>query len=481
MPFVASKRMFFPEMRSKGSQRIAGIVPTAAGCSLAKLFQRVTVMRVPCKENISMASIARFPEVRFHPFGRRQQTLAAILSLLLLTAHSGLAQSVAKKPVKPAAKKEPEIKEELTLKNGDRLTGQLLNSTGTEIKFKSDLAGEVTVALNNVKEVKSKRKFAIVPKDAKNARNSAMVPQGAIRIGEKGVVVFPTSTTTPELSAVPSRAEGKAATPTTEVVAAKEVPASKIAVIVDDTSYQKQIDRKIGFRSGWDGDITTGTTVIFSTQGSQQYQASTSLKRSVPSVSWLDPKLRTIIDFTLSAGKTTQPGTTPSITNIFHVGTERDEYFSPRGYYLQMVSFDHNYSQGLVIQQKYGGGIGRTLIKKKNAELDVTTDLHYENQQFKANAAADVQELNLHLIASSLTEAYTRKWGKIHFDEKFLADIPWNDVSAFSAAGTGSVRLPVYKNLGFSVSTVDNFLNNPQVGYKRNSFQVSTGVTLSLH
>jgi Protein of unknown function, DUF481 len=427
-----------------------------------------------------MSSIERFPEVRFHPFGRRQP-LVAILFLLLITAHSGLAQSVAKKPVKPVAQKEPAIKEELTLKNGDRLTGQLLNSTGTEIKFKSDLAGEVTVALNNVKELKSKRKFAIVPKDSKNARNSAMVPQGAIKIGEKGVVVSPTFTTKPEATAVPSGAEGKAGIPTTEVVAAKEVLASKIAVIVDDASYQKQIDRKIGWRSGWDGDITTGTTVIFSTQGSQQYQASTSLKRSVPSVSWLDPKLRTIIDFTLTAGKTTQPGTTPSITNIFHVGTERDEYFSPRAYYLQGLSFDHNYSQGLVLQQKYGGGIGRTLFKKKNAELDVTTDLHYENQQFKANAAVDVPELNLHLIASSLTEAYTRKWGKIQFDEKFLADVTWNNASAFSAAGTSSVRVPVYKNLGFSVSTIDNFLNNPQVGYKKNSFQFSTGVSLIFH
>ena len=52
-----------------------------------------------------------------------------------------------------------------TLKNGDRLTGQLLNSTGTEIKFKSDLAGEVTVAWSSVTELKSNREFAVIPKD----------------------------------------------------------------------------------------------------------------------------------------------------------------------------------------------------------------------------------------------------------------------------------------------------------------------------
>src|ERR1700722_9018336 len=133
-----------------------------------------------------MITIARFREGRFH------RMLPAAFSLLLLTAFSGLAQTTAKKPEEAAAKKEPEIKEELVLKNGDRLTGQLLNSTGTEIKFKSDLAGGVTVAWSNVTELKSSREFAVIPKDVKDTRDSAAVPQGGIKIREKDVVVSPT-------------------------------------------------------------------------------------------------------------------------------------------------------------------------------------------------------------------------------------------------------------------------------------------------
>jgi hypothetical protein len=426
-----------------------------------------------------MLTVARLPEGRFHQFVQRQQTLAATLSLLLLTALSGLAQSATKEAVKPAAKKEPEIKEELTLKNDDRFTGQLLSSTGTEIKFKTDLAGEVTVKWENVKELKSQRDFAVVPKDVKDARNSAMVPQGAIKIGEKGIVVSPLSTTKPEISAAPAGPGAKPGAPSTEVAVAKEIPTAKIEAVVDDATYQREIHKKIGWTSGWDGHITTGTTIILSTQYSSLFQVSTALKRSVPTVSWLDPKLRTTVDFTLSAGKTSQPGTVTTITNIYHLGAERDKYFSPRGYYLGVFTLDHNYSQGLVLQQNYGGGIGRTVFKRENAEFDITTDLHYENQQF--NATANVQELTLHLIGSTLTESYTRKWGKLQFDEKFLADIAWNNANAFSASGTSSVRMPVYKKLAFSVSTIDNFLNNPQIGYKKNSFQLTTGFALNLH
>jgi Protein of unknown function, DUF481 len=426
-----------------------------------------------------MPHILRFPDGYFHPLGRRKKAYEATLSLLLFTALSGLGQSAATKPAEPATKKEPEIKEELTLKNDDRLTGQLLNSTGTEIKFKSDLAGEVTVKWDNVKELKSTRDFAVVSKDVKDARNSAMVPQGAIKIGEKGILVSPISTGKPEINAQPAGPKAKPGAPTTEVAAAKEIPTSNIANIVDDATYQKEIDRRIGWKSGWDGHINTGTSMIFSTQSSYLFQVSTALKRSVPTVNWLDPKLRTTVDVTLSAGQTSQPGTETTITNIYHVGTERDEYFSPRGYYLQVFTLDHNYSQGLVLQQNYGFGVGSTLFKTKDAEFDVTADLHYESQQF--NATANVSQLTLHLIGSTLAEAYTRKWGKLQFDEKLLADIAWNNASAFSASGTSSIRMPVYKRLAFSVSTIDNFLNNPQIGYQKNSVQFITGFALTLH
>jgi hypothetical protein len=120
-----------------------------------------------------------------------------------------------------------------------------------------------------------------------------------------------------------------------------------------------------------------------------------------------------------------------------------------------------------------------TLFKKENSEFDVTADLHYESQAF--NSTADVTALNRNLIGSMITEAYTRKFGKITFDEKTLADFAWNNENAFSAAGNAGVKLPLYKKLAFSLAVIDNFQNDPQVGYQKNSFQFSTGLSFSLH
>jgi hypothetical protein len=38
----------------------------------------------------------------------------------------------------------------------------------------------------------------------------------------------------------------------------------------------------------------------------------------------------------------------------------------------------------------------------------------------------------------------------------------------------------VYKRLGFTLATLDDFLNDPAAGTKKNSFQFTAGVTYTL-
>ena len=86
---------------------------------------------------------------------RAARILCAIIFLFSSLALHALSDAPAKTPAKAAEKKDAEPKEVLIFKNGDQLTGKLLNSTGTEVKFESDMAGEVTVALSKIKELKS--------------------------------------------------------------------------------------------------------------------------------------------------------------------------------------------------------------------------------------------------------------------------------------------------------------------------------------
>ena len=56
----------------------------------------------------------------------------------------------------------------------------------------------------------------------------------------------------------------------------------------------------------------------------------------------------------------------------------------------------------------------------------------------------------------------------------------WSILNDYSAAASGSIAVPVYKRFAFSTSLADTFLNNPPPGFKKNSFQLTTGLTYTL-
>jgi hypothetical protein len=65
-----------------------------------------------------------------------------------------------------------------------------------------------------------------------------------------------------------------------------------------------------------------------------------------------------------------------------------------------------------------------------------------------------------------------------------VAYIPaYNNPRAYSVNETNTLTFPTYKNLGFTVGTLDSYLNNPPVSLpptKRNSFQFTAGLTYAI-
>ncbi len=170
----------------------------------------------------------------------------------------------------------------------------------------------------------------------------------------------------------------------------------------------------------------------------------------------------------------TQPGTPSIKTAIFHGDAERDEYFRPRLYFFGQGAFDHNFSQGLDLQQTYSGGMGVTVIERANETLDLKASVSYIRQEF-AGAA------NLDLIGSVFAEAFNRKFKHgLILDQHLHITPAWNNTSAYSAAFNTVLTLPVYKRLNGSAGFIDSYLNNPPPAFRKNSVQVTLGVTYAL-
>jgi Protein of unknown function, DUF481 len=346
--------------------------------------------------------------------------------------------------------------------NGDQLTGKLSNEVDGKVTFHSDIAGDVTVTWDKIKSIKTSQQFAVIQQGQHVTRKTADadIAQGVVQVQGDQVEVAP-ATGTP-----------------------KEIPVKNAQYMIDQDTYNKEIKRNPGFGYGWNGTVTAGAALIEATQNSRNFTGQAALVRTIPSVTWLDPRTRTTVDFNAAYGSVTQPGTTGTKTNIIGADAEQDWYFSPRFYFLADAAFTHDYSQGLSLQQTYGGGAGYTVIKNPKQQLDVKFDIHYEKQTYFVTpnvVPPPPLTPSKNLIGADFGDAYKLKLPKgLQFTQTAVITPSFNISNAYSAMATAGLLFPTYKRLGFSVGTVDDFLNDPAIGSKKNSFQFVAGVTYSL-
>jgi hypothetical protein len=402
------------------------------------------------------------------PFLRSLCRKAAQLSAL---AAFSVASLCAAAP--PAPNSAPDV---LVLSDGDTLHGKFVSEVGGKVTFHTDSLGDVTLTWDKIKELHTAEPFTVLDKTVKlrGKKKVRNLPSGTLEVTNQAITVQPASG------------------------APAPIPVANAAYVVDKPTLEKEVFHEPNFFEGWNGAATAGATLVSATQNQYTVSGGVNLVRTIPSVTWLDTRDKTLFGFNESYGKITQPAysytpatgpppvAVPSIvtkSSITHFGAERDQYFSPRVYALGQVAFDHNFAQDLQLQQIYGGGLGWTAVKSPKQEFDLKGTMQYEKQQFLPGTG----NVNQNLIGSTFAASYVLHL-KLATYTQALAFIPaYNDFKAYSATETDSVTFPAYKNLSFSAGTLDTYLNdapflatatNPPT--KPNSFQFTMGLSYAI-
>jgi hypothetical protein len=366
----------------------------------------------------------------------------------------------------------------LVLSNGDALHGKFVSETAGKVTFHSDPLGDVNLGWDKIKELHVAGRFGVLDKTIprRGGRRTAEFPVGTFDVADQKVTVHPEN-----------------------AYAAPPIPVGDAQYIMDSATLDKEINREQGFFTGWNGTVTAGATLVSATDNQYTFTGAANLVRATPAVTWLDARNKTIFGFNESYGKITQPAyaypATPPATefiqapavitksSITHLGAERDENFSPRVYVLAQAAFDHNYAQDLQLQQIYGGGFGWSAVKSPEQEFDLKGTAQYEKQQFTPGSG----NANQNLFGSTFAANYILHLKLLTWTQQ-LSFIPaWNQLSAYSATERDTLTFPAYKNFGFTVGTIDTYLNDaPFVGTsstpptRPNSFQFTMGVTYAI-
>lgn len=337
----------------------------------------------------------------------------------------------------------------LTLANGDQVAGTVVRADAKIIVFNAALMGNLSLQWKQIRTLNTSANVVVI------GTEGAPIT-GQLSYADATLYILPP--------------------------VGREIiwPLKKLRLLLSPALYKHYVVRRPNIVQAWHGAIAGGFSFINATQSSRSYTASINLTRPIPDVSWLAPRSNTQFSLQETYGSLTQPasGNQPALqvkTSVFTVNLEQDQYFSRRLFILGRAQLDHNYAQGLQLQQSYGSGVGWTAF----ANFDLKVDLHLTMQQFLPTASAPAAP-RTRFLAADFAEAYARKLGRLQWSESISAAPSITSGNAFQTNGTTTFAVPIYKLLGFNTTLTDSYLQNPQPGFRHNSLQLSTGLQINL-
>jgi putative salt-induced outer membrane protein YdiY len=343
------------------------------------------------------------------------------------------------------------LADQVSLKNGDRLTGTIVKSDAKTLLLKSDFAGDVTLQWDAVTSIVSSQTLHLALKDGQTIVGTVTTNDGKFEVATKET--GPVSASKDVIVGVRNDAEQKA--------------------------YDDQIERlrHPHLADFWSGLLDTGLSLTRGNSESLTYNLSGKAAR----VTDLDKiSVYTTAIYTDSTvdhiNSTTAHAIRGGIRGDLNVG---DKFFV-----FGFTDFEYDQFQDLDLRNVVGGGLGYHIINSKATTFDVFAGGDFDQDFFGAIAAT---------ATTPATAAVTRKTGEVDLGETFNAKINNRTTitQQFSlypnVSNTGSYRFQFdtsaatkLKNwLSWQVTYSDRFLSDPLPGFKKNDLILSTGVRLT--
>ena len=339
--------------------------------------------------------------------------------------------------------------DQVTLKNGDRLTGTVVKSDGKTLILHTDAADDVTFKMDAVREIKTDNELHVTLKDGKTA-------------------VGPVTTTDGKL-VIATKSEGTVEALTGDV--------TLIRNDAEQTAYEKA--QHPGLMHGWQG----GTNVGFSVARGNSQTENLALAFNA-----LHPTANSKITLYESSIYTRNDLASPSIVaNLTTAGFRYDHDLMPKLFAFGAADYMSNALQDLDLRQVYTGGFGYHAIKNDTTILDFLGGVNYTHETYSNGApipgtgAFVSYGITNRLVALTLGEELNKKLGKstvLTQNVDFYPDIQKYRGEYRFTFNVGTVT-KINKWFGWQNQFGDIYVSNPPVGAKKNDVLLTTGLNIS--
>lgn len=327
--------------------------------------------------------------------------------------------------------------DQLTLKNGDRVTGSIIKSDGKTIVFKGDLVGELTIPIENVTEIAADKPLYVGLSDGRTLMGTVKSAAGQTEIQASGNVVTVAQS---NIQFVRSQDEQRL--------------------------YEKSLNP--GWFEQWTGGADLGIALTRGNSDTTNVAFGLAISRTTQND-------KTALYGAAVYNRDGASGVSRTIANTIRFGGRYDRDFNKRWFGYVFSDLERNGLQDLNLRWVLGGGAGYHAIKNERTSLDLLGGLAMNREYFdgpdndRTSAEAQIGQTLSHQFSSrvSLKEQLfffpnLSRGGeyRVNFDTSLITDIT--------------------RRIGWQITVSDRYLSDPPPGFKQNDLLLTTGIRLKL-
>jgi len=346
--------------------------------------------------------------------------------------------------------------DQITLKNGDRLTGTVVKGDGKTVVLHTDAAGDVTIQFSAIQDIKTDKELHVSLKDGKTAVGPVTTADGKIEI----------------------------ATATAGTVEAAREDVTLIRNDAEQAAFDKSLHP--GLLSGWTGGANVGFSVA---RGNSETENLALAFNAVHAT--LNDKITLYATSLYTKNDTSSP---PSVAaNLDTGGLRYDRNLNPRMFAFGAADFMANALQYLDLRAVYSGGLGWHAIKSDPTTLNILGGINYTHETY--SDGAEVPPTPPLTAPTGVYQSYgvTNRFAALTLGEELSQKLGKSTVATQNfyfypdLQQTGQYRgifnfgtvTKISKWLGWQNQFGDIYVSNPPIGAKKNDVLFTTGLNLS--
>ncbi len=336
----------------------------------------------------------------------------------------------------------------ITLKNGDHLTGTVSAMDGQQVTLTTDAAGDIKVKWSSVQALTTQKAFYVATPDNKTV-------SGTLTYDGTNLIVH-TST-------------GDVTVPITQTI------------VVRSTDQQQAYEKSLhpSLLSDWAGGASIGLALARGNSDTTTFNTAFTGDRKT-----LSDEIKLSVSSIYATSGTSTSGAPGGVTaDEILAGAAYDKNITKKFFAFASGAFTHDALEDLNLQGIYSGGLGWHVINTSNTTLDLNLGMNYTRASYGSAASATTAAVTVDRNFPGVTagEALMHKFGQSTvFTETFTIYPTLTRINQYSFALNTSVVTKIKKWLGWQTTLTDNYVANPPIaGTVPNDVVLSTGFNIA--